>query len=49
MEIQYEKPFVVDFGSISEHTFTTPGGNPKGCRSNCHLDKFRENSGLASP
>lgn len=49
MEIQYEKPFVIDFGSISEHTFTTPGGNVKGCQTNCKLDKFGEKSAIASP
>jgi hypothetical protein len=39
-----EKPTVVDYGSISDHTFQTPG-HVKGCHSNCHLDSFAENSG----
>jgi hypothetical protein len=39
----YETPVVTDFGSIVDHTFTTPGG-VKGCQVNCHLDKFNENS-----
>jgi hypothetical protein len=28
--MKYEKPEVMDFGSISDHTFTTPGGSVKG-------------------
>jgi hypothetical protein len=42
----YERPEVTDFGSIADHTFTTPGGNVKGCQANCHLDSFTENSAL---
>lgn len=45
--MKYEKPEVTDFGSIADHTFTTPGGNVKGCTTNCHLDKYNENSGLS--
>ena len=41
----YRAPKVVDYGSIADHTFTTPGGH-KGCTTNCHIDKFNENSGL---
>jgi hypothetical protein len=26
----YEKPEIIDFGSISNHTFTSPGGDSKG-------------------
>ncbi len=44
----YEKPMVADFGSISDHTFATPGGQ-KGCQTNCKLDKFNELSALSSP
>jgi hypothetical protein len=44
--MRYEKPVVVDFGSITDHTFTTPGGNVKGCTVNCHLDSFLEQSAL---
>lgn len=44
----YEKPEVVDYGSIADHTFTTPGGNVKGCLTNCHLDSFTENSALTT-
>jgi hypothetical protein len=47
--MKYEKPIVTDFGSIVDHTFTTPGG-VKGCQTNCHLDMFNEQSALsASP
>jgi hypothetical protein len=28
--VKYERPEVMDFGSISDHTFTTPGGQVKG-------------------
>jgi hypothetical protein len=44
----YETPVVTDLGSIADHTFTTPGGNPKGCQANCHLDNFTEQSALAA-
>lgn len=44
--MRYEQPKVVDYGSITDHTFTTPGGNVKGCQTNCHLDSFLENSAL---
>ena len=43
----YQPPRVVAYGPIGDHTFTTPGGNVKGCRENCHLDKFSENSALS--
>jgi hypothetical protein len=45
----YERPEVMDFGSIADHTFTTPGGRTKGCQVNCHLDSFTENSALPAP
>ena len=28
--MEYEKPAIVDMGSIADHTFTTPGGDSKG-------------------
>ena len=28
--VKYQRPEVMDFGSISDHTFTTPGGSVKG-------------------
>ena len=37
----YEKPEVVDYGSIADHTFSTPGGH-KGCTVDCHTDSFNE-------
>ncbi len=46
MRLEYEKPTVTDFGPITDHTFTTPGG-VKGCTVNCHLDSFSENSSLS--
>ena len=44
--VNYEKPTVVDYGSITDHTFQTPG-TIKGCQAQCHLDSFNENSALA--
>jgi hypothetical protein len=41
--MEYEKPVITDFGSIVDHTFTTPGG-VKGCTVGCHLDMFNEQS-----
>lgn len=46
--MKYEKPFVTDLGSISEHTWTTPGGRIKGGGPIFHLDKFCEPSGCSS-
>jgi hypothetical protein len=37
----YERPEVVDYGSIADHTFDVPGGD-KGCTVNCHTDSFNE-------
>jgi hypothetical protein len=44
--MKYVAPKVVDYGSIADHTFQTPGGE-KGCTVNCHIDSFNENSGLS--
>jgi hypothetical protein len=44
--MEYEAPKVVDYGSIADHTFATPGGQ-KGCVTNCHIDNFGENSALS--
>lgn len=44
----YKAPTLMEYGSIGDHTFATPGGNPKGCQENCHLDSFLENSALAT-
>jgi hypothetical protein len=43
----YKPPTLITYGPIGDHTFTTPGGNVKGCTTNCHLDSFNENSGLS--
>ena len=45
--MRYQTPEVTDFGSIVDHTFTTPGG-VKGCTVDCHLDMFNEQSALAA-
>jgi hypothetical protein len=42
----YKAPSVIEFGPIGDHTFQTPGG-VKGCKENCHLDNFTENSALS--
>lgn len=48
--MEYEKPIITDLGSISEHTWRTPGGRVKGGQlPNAHLDKFCELSGCYSP
>jgi len=39
----YQPPRVVAYGPIGDHTFNTPGGT-KGCTSNCHIDKWGEQS-----
>lgn len=44
--MKYERPAVVDYGFITDHTFLTPGDNTKGCQVNCHLDSFLEQSAL---
>jgi hypothetical protein len=41
----YVKPTVVDYGSLRDNTFTTPGGAMKGCTEDCHQDMFMEPSG----
>jgi hypothetical protein len=43
VKMEYEAPEVFDYGSIADHTFTTPGGH-KGCTVGCHLDNFNEQS-----
>lgn len=48
MKKAYQAPQLVSYGSIADRTFATPGGNIKGCTSNCHMDKFNEPSALAA-
>jgi hypothetical protein len=43
----YKAPTLITYGPIGDHTFTTPGGNVKGCTQNCHLDSFSEQSALS--
>jgi hypothetical protein len=45
--MRYECPELVQYGSIAEYTFTTPGGNIKGGDPCYHLDKYDETSGLS--
>jgi hypothetical protein len=40
--MKYEKPEVLDFGSIGDHTFTTPGGQVKGGRPPSKPDEHGE-------
>ena len=42
----YTTPTLIEYGPIADHTFTTPGGRYKGCKSHCHLDKFSEPSAI---
>lgn len=44
----YKAPTLITYGAIGDHTFTTPGGNVKGCKVGCHLDSFNENSALTT-
>ncbi len=46
MRKPYEVPKLVVHGSITDCTFTLPGGNVKGCVTDCHLDKYGEQSGI---
>jgi hypothetical protein len=43
----YEAPKIVDYGSISDHTFQTPGKGTKSATPQ-ELDKFGEFSHLAT-
>ena len=42
----YEAPKLLEYGSIADRTFQTPGG-VKGCQTDCHIDNFGENSANA--
>jgi hypothetical protein len=43
----YETPRLMEYGSIADRTFQTPGGF-KGCQENCELDPmFGEPSGIS--
>lgn len=46
--MSYEKPAVIDLGSIADHTWTLPGGNVKGGGDIVHLDRHCEFSGCTS-
>ena len=45
--MRYEAPELLEYGSITDVTFTTPGGNIKGGGPCYHFDKFDEMSGLS--
>jgi hypothetical protein len=42
MQIDYEAPAIVDFGSIADHTFQTPGAGTKSADTTFETDKFGE-------
>lgn len=44
MQIPYETPTITDLGSITEHTFQTPGQGTKSDDTTFELDKFLEHS-----
>jgi hypothetical protein len=44
--MEYEKPVVSDFGSISDHTFQTPGKGNKGV---CGKDPMFDEPSCPSP
>lgn len=44
MQIPYEAPAIVDFGSIADNTFQTPGRGTKSSDTTFELDKFGEYS-----
>jgi hypothetical protein len=46
--MKYEAPVVIDFGSISDHTFQTPGHGTKSGNTTFVTDKFQEFSHPAS-
>jgi hypothetical protein len=45
--MKYNEPQLIEYGSILDRTFTTPGGNVKGGDPCYHLDKYDEMSGLS--
>ena len=45
MKKAYAPPTLVDYGRIADCTFATPGGY-KGCKTDCHIDNFGEQSAL---
>jgi hypothetical protein len=47
MKKAYAPPTLKEYGGIADCTFATPHGQIKGCKINCHLDKFGEQSALS--
>jgi hypothetical protein len=48
MSKPYVVPKLVVYGRIADSTFTTPHGQVKGCKTNCHIDNFGEQSALST-
>jgi len=46
-KLQYQSPKLVEYGPIADYTFATPHGQVKGCKENCHIDNFGEQSALS--
>ena len=42
--MEYQIPTIVDFGSIADHTFQTPGQGTKSSDTTFELDTFQEYS-----
>lgn len=42
MQIPYEAPVIVDYGSIAENTFDNPGKGDKSADTTLETDKFGE-------
>ncbi|CAN5750051.1 hypothetical protein BH18ACT15_BH18ACT15_13550 [soil metagenome] len=42
--MEYQVPTIVDFGSIADHTFQTPGQGTKSGNTTYELDTFSEYS-----
>ena len=47
MKKTYSPPKLVEYGRIADCTFATPGGF-KGCKTDCHIDNFGEQSALTT-
>jgi len=48
MKKHYSAPALASYGRIADNTFQTPGGQVKGCKENCHIDNFGEQSALST-
>ena len=41
----YQRPTLLEYGSIQDHTFTTPGGHVKNGQQHVNVDSFGELAG----